>query len=167
MRIQMNFRFCFHFNFCFCFFMFSFLFVFVFDFISIFVLIFASYFCFYFCFRFHFCFYFRFCSCFCFLNVFKFLLILCGLEVQWMVNCLLIGIVCIPLSARAGGGGGKWTKRGGLIGSQFLERIAEKEKVTFFREGGYSFYIKKINSEIFNEKKSLHTNKNVFLSLIN
>ena len=49
----------------------------------------------------------------------------------------------------------KFSKRGGLTGSQFLEGVAWKEKVTFFM-GGCSFYIKnKLKSEIYNNKQSL------------
>ena len=55
------------------------------------------------------------------------------------------------------GGGGvepptKFSIRGGegLTGSQFVEGVAGKrEGVTFFRDGGCSFYLK---SEIFNDK---------------
>ena len=43
---------------------------------------------------------------------------------------------------------------GGLTGSHFLEGVAGKEGVTFFR--GCSFHLKnKVRSEIFNNKKSL------------
>ena len=47
-------------------------------------------------------------------------------------------------------------------GSQFLEGVAGKEGVTFFR-GFCSLYVKnKLKSEIFNDKKAL-INKNGFL----
>ena len=63
-------------------------------------------------------------------------------------------------SARGGGVGGaepptKFSKRGGLTGSQFLKGSCWERGVTFFI-GGCSFYMKnKLESEIFNNKKSL------------
>ena len=51
----------------------------------------------------------------------------------------------------------KFLKRGGLTGSQVLDVVAGKEGVTFF-SGGCSFYIKKLNSEIFNDKKVYEQN---------
>ena len=51
---------------------------------------------------------------------------------------------------------------GGSIGSSFLEGVAGKGGVIFFR-GNCSFYIKiKLKPEIFNDKKFI--NKNLFLS---
>ena len=50
----------------------------------------------------------------------------------------------------------KFSKRaeGGLTESQFLEGAARKEGMNFFGED-CSFYIKKLKSETFNDKKSL------------
>ena len=58
-------------------------------------------------------------------------------------------------------------KGGGLTGSQFLEEVAGKEGVIFFRGVGAVFkYIKnKLTFEIFNYKKKF-INKNVFLSVV-
>ena len=61
------------------------------------------------------------------------------------------------------GGGGrvvepptKFSKKGVLIGAQFLEGGAGKEVVTFF-SGCCSFYIEnKLKSEIFNDKVFLY-----------
>ena len=54
-------------------------------------------------------------------------------------------------------GGGpliKFSKGGGLTGTQFLEGVAWKERADSFQWGGCSFYIKhKLKSEIFNDKK--------------
>ena len=48
----------------------------------------------------------------------------------------------------------KFFKRGGggLTVSQFLEAVCWERGVTFFRRG-YNFYVKKLKSEIFNEKE--------------
>ena len=53
--------------------------------------------------------------------------------------------------------------------SQFLEGVAGKDGVTFFRErGGSSFYIKnKLKSEIFNDKKSIETRMFFFVTTKN
>ena len=46
-------------------------------------------------------------------------------------------------------------QKGGLTGSQFLVRVAGKDRGEFFR-GGSSFSIKnKLKSEMFNDKRSL------------
>ena len=65
-----------------------------------------------------------------------------------------------PLPLSAGGRGvelpTQFSKKVDLTGPQFLERVAEKERVTFFRGvgGRCNFYIKnKLRSEIFNDKK--------------
>ena len=48
----------------------------------------------------------------------------------------------------------KCSKKGGMIGSQFLERVAGKEGLTFFK-GGCSFSINnQLKSDIFNDKKA-------------
>ena len=86
-------------------------------------------------------------------------------------NICTSNIVCTPLPICYGRGGlSLWPNfqkvgggfhrilifRGGLLG---------KRRVTFFREGGCSFYIKnKLKSEIFNKKKSLQTK--MFFSVI-
>ena len=78
--------------------------------------------------------------------------------------CILIHSVHTPLSA--GGGGGwvegrvepptKFSKSGGLAGSQFLEGGCLETGGDFFPGGSCSFYIKNIlKREIFNYKKSL------------
>ena len=56
-----------------------------------------------------------------------------------------------------GGGGGEaptqCSKKGGLTGPQFLERVTGKEWITFFK-GGCNFYMKEnLKSDIFNDKK--------------
>ena len=56
----------------------------------------------------------------------------------------------------------KFSEKGGLIGSQFLEGVAGKEKLTFFK-GGCSFSINnQLKSDIFNDKRA-HVQK--FFSL--
>ena len=58
----------------------------------------------------------------------------------------------------------KFSKRGGLTGSQFLEWGCWERGGDFF-QGGSSFYLKnKLKSTIFNDKKSLQTN--MFFSVI-
>ena len=47
----------------------------------------------------------------------------------------------------------KFSKSESLVGFQFLEELAAKDKVTFFR--GFQFLHKKLKSDIFNNKKSL------------
>ena len=48
----------------------------------------------------------------------------------------------------------KFSKKGGLIWSQFLERVAGKEGLTFFK-GGCSFSINnQLKSDIFNDKRA-------------
>ena len=71
----------------------------------------------------------------------------------------------------AGGGGGvepstKFSKKEVLTGSQFVEEVVGKERCDLFQGGGggggCKFYIKKLKSEIFNERNSF-INKNAFL----
>ena len=58
----------------------------------------------------------------------------------------------------------KFSKRGGLVGSQFLEEGCWKKWGDFFL-GGCSFYIKnKLKSEIFNDYKKVHKQKCFSLS---
>ena len=59
----------------------------------------------------------------------------------------------------------KFSKRGGggLVGPQLLERVAGKERMTFFM-GAMQFSLKKLKSEIFNNKKSLQAK--IFFSVI-
>ena len=52
---------------------------------------------------------------------------------------------------------------GGLVGPQLLERVAGKERMTFFM-GAMQFSLKKLKSEIFNNKKSLQAK--IFFSVI-
>ena len=48
----------------------------------------------------------------------------------------------------------KFSRKGGLIWSQFLEGVAAKEGLTFFK-GGCSFSINnQLKSDIFNDKKA-------------
>ena len=66
-------------------------------------------------------------------------------------------IVCTP-PLSAGGERAepptKVSKSGGLTAPQFLEGVAGKEGVTFFRGGGCNFLTKnKLKSGIFNDKK--------------
>ena len=71
-------------------------------------------------------------------------------------------IVCTPdLSARRRGGWGggepptKFSKRGGLTGSQLLERGCWERGGEFFQRGCNCHLKNKLKSEIFNDKKSL------------
>ena len=66
-----------------------------------------------------------------------------------------IGIVCNPPPPVSAEPPTKFSKRGGLSGSQFLEGVVRKEGVTFFI-GFCNFYTKdKLKSGIFKDKKSL------------
>ena len=67
--------------------------------------------------------------------------------------------MCTPLSVGGGGGGvqppTKFSKRGGLDRTSTSGGGCwERGGVTFFR-GGCNFHIKKLKSEVFNDKKSL------------
>ena len=57
----------------------------------------------------------------------------------------------------------KFSKRGGLVGPQLLERVAGKEEMTFFT-GAMQLSHKKLKSERFNNKKSLQAK--IFFSVI-
>ena len=68
--------------------------------------------------------------------------------------------MCTPLSVGGKGGGvqppTKFSKRGGLDRTSTSGGGCwERGGVTFFRGGGCNFHIKKLKSEVFNDKKSL------------
>ena len=75
---------------------------------------------------------------------------MCGDFIECTLSFLL-GAEVEPLTkfSNDGGGGG-----GRLTGSQFLEGVARKERVNFFKGGGLQFLLKnKLKAEIFNNKK--------------